>query len=515
MSRPRCLWLPCVLAVAFLSCKPVPHSVAVTESSPPAVPGPVLTSEPALRLPTPCAQTPATTKPGAVVGPKAASPCPAGKSSAAAATSGARPDSGSVRMTLMPETELVLRRSADVLNMILRLEGVSAAATQKRPPVDLALVIDRSGSMAGQKILKVKQSALAMLKTMRPEDHVTLISYAGAVKTHLVRRAVDDDGRALLRQEILRMEASGSTALGPALSRALRLLERAERRENVLAHVLLLSDGRANVGETRPSVLSDGAARSFHKGISLSTLGVGVDFNDILMIALATQGGGRYHFVERDDQIPAVLQQELAGLSTAVARHITVRLELAQGVTVRQVYGYATTAVAGGTSIRVGALRAGQTRNIVVSLNIPSTAHEKLQVGSFQLQFRDVNQGGAVTSLTKSLVMDTSDSANAVARSVRAEVAARVAEVEGASHLSRATTMFSRGSYDRAQGTLDKAVRRLETQYRRFPSNRVRRMIDSLKKARSRLHFARTAPAPARRRYIKRGRADPYDAFMN
>jgi len=428
-------------------------------------------------------------------------------------TTPGRADAGTVRMSLLPETEVALARVPSALSLVVKVKG-RAVARRSRPPVDLALVIDRSGSMAGANLPRVQQAALALVAKLGDGDRVTLISYSGTVTRHVIRQPLNDRGRALLRRKILAMRADGSTALGPALVAALRLMERARRRPGVLAHVMLLSDGRANVGETRPRVLAERAAQAFGRGVSLSTLGVGLDFNDLLMISLATQGGGNYHFMERNDQISQVLDAEARILTTAVARSMVLRLSLAQGVTLHHCYGYATTRGREGIRIRVGSLRAGQERNIVLRLGLPATHHPKIVIGDFALSYRDVERSGATTRLHQRLTMDTNPDARAVARSERPDVVARVSEVEGAADLNRATNAIDRGSISRARSTLDRAIGRLKQQQRRTPRPRLKRMIRQLKDVRGQLHKVHNTPrgAPSRKRFLRRNRFSPYQS---
>ncbi len=169
--------------------------------------------------------------------------------------------------------------------MLLQLDGATSDSSG-RPPLDLAVVIDTSGSMSGRKIESVKISVLEMLKQLGPADRVTLISYANNVQVLESRTHTNEAGIDLLRNQVLRLTASGGTALGPALITGLSLLQDAGDSHRI-AHLMLLSDGVANIGETRPYVLGAASARAFGHGISISTLGVGLDYNEDLMTRLS------------------------------------------------------------------------------------------------------------------------------------------------------------------------------------------------------------------------------------
>ena len=183
------------------------------------------------------------------------------------------------------------------LDVLVRLKGQGEVPAE-RAPMDLVIVVDRSGSMRGDKIVAVKAAALKLLDRLQRDDRVTLISYSDDVTVDAFGGPVGPSGRAL-RDALMRVRAGGSTALGPALFKAIERLERADNGEARMAHVMLLSDGLANRGEQRPKIIGARAAGGFRVGVSVSTLGVGSDYNEDLMTRVADEGGGRYHFIKK------------------------------------------------------------------------------------------------------------------------------------------------------------------------------------------------------------------------
>ncbi|MEZ4464879.1 MAG: VWA domain-containing protein [bacterium] len=181
------------------------------------------------------------------------------------------------------------------LNVLVRLTGTSDAPAQRPPLIWPSCWIGPAACAATRSAMKA--AGLQLLEALGPSDRVTLLSYSDQVLTHTVRQAVDGRGE-VLRQALLAIDANGGTALGPATAEALDLLERGGDDTGRTAHVMLLSDGLANVGEQRPDVLGARTAAGFRQGVTFSTLGVGVDYNEDLMTRLADAGGGRYHFIQ-------------------------------------------------------------------------------------------------------------------------------------------------------------------------------------------------------------------------
>jgi Ca-activated chloride channel family protein len=417
------------------------------------------------------------------------------------------PQAGPVQLDVLPQYGALYVAGPTTLDVLVRLRADHPTAAV-RPPLDLAVVIDRSGSMSGEKIRAVKEAALDLLNRLGPADRVTLISYSSDVRVHTTRRPVDEDGRADLRREILGLQASGNTALGPALLSALDLLERAERPEAQMAHVMLLSDGLANAGESRPEVLAARAAQAFVRGVSVSTLGVGLDYNEDLMTKLADQGGGRYHFIRDGGAVASVLGDEMTGLAGTVARGIELDLDGAPGVRVARVFGYAADADDGRARVRVGALAAGQTREILVRLAVTDPGAARIALGRIQARFRDA--GGAPGSAEAAPSVARAVDAAAMRAAENPAVTVRAAEVESADRLQLAARATDEGRYDEARDMIRGALDGLRTQQRLTPSPKLAGRISDLEEAAGEVQSAQQG-GTAQKAFAKKYKARSYD----
>ncbi|MEZ4380489.1 MAG: VWA domain-containing protein [Nannocystaceae bacterium] len=390
---------------------------------------------------------------------------------------------GPVHVEVIPNFSLVDSRALPgTLDLLVRLRG-DERGQAPRPPLDVAVILDRSGSMSGDKILAVKQAALDLLKQLEPGDRVSLLSYSDDVTTHSARVLADAAGITAVRQALLPIEATGGTALGPAMIQGLTLLEEAKRPEEALAHVLLLSDGQANVGESRPETLGLRAAEGFAKGVSVSTLGVGLDYNEDLMTKLADQGGGRYHFIQDSQAIPRVLADEMAGLVATVAAGMNLELRPADGVTIDSVFGYPTTDEGALKRAKIGSLGAGQSRDIIVRLQLPKAAGETLALGVLAVDFNDVTAKGERMRAEIALSVDLSADEGELRAAENTEVTVRVAEVESAAQLEAATRAVASGEFDRAKTLIQQDIDRLEVLQKTAKSDDIAAQIADLKEA--------------------------------
>ncbi|MDB4285612.1 VWA domain-containing protein, partial [bacterium] len=208
----------------------------------------------------------------------------------------------------------------------------------RRSPMNIALVIDKSGSMAhAGKMNYVKEAARRMLDRLNYGDRFAIVTYDDDVRVLVRSEAVEDPSRA--RRLIDGLYPGGSTNLGAGLI---------EGYEQVRRHyipggtnrVLLLSDGLANRGITSARELSRIVGRESGRGVSLATFGVGLDFNEDLLASMAESGRGTYYYIDRPQRIPEILAREFSIIRQIVALDVVITIEVRPEVIVRDVMGY-------------------------------------------------------------------------------------------------------------------------------------------------------------------------------
>ena len=188
-----------------------------------------------------------------------------------------------------------------------------------RSPLNLALVVDRSGSMAGDKLAYARQAANHVLDLLHAEDRVTLVVYDDVIEILAPSQLVTVANREALKTMLQTVTARGSTNLGEGWLRGAGQVAE-HLSPGSINRVLLLTDGLANQGIVAPAELATHARELRQRGVSTSTFGIGADFNEQLLALMADDGGGHFYFIETPAQIPALFQQELGELLTVVAR---------------------------------------------------------------------------------------------------------------------------------------------------------------------------------------------------
>ena len=236
-----------------------------------------------------------------------------------------------------------------------------------RAPLRLALVLDRSGSMAGQKLRVAKRCAEWLLDRLRATDQIALVTYDDHVDLAAPLASANGRTHAAAHRARRLDHLSGGWLKG------LEALQGANG--DGVKKILLLSDGLANVGVTDRESLASLAAKGREQEIGTTTIGFGNDFDERLMTAMADAGGGSAHFAETPDAAPAIFAQELEGLTQVVAQNVSLEIRPHAAVEVLGVLNeYPHVPVAGGVQVQLGDAFAGERRRVVIALHVPHLA---------------------------------------------------------------------------------------------------------------------------------------------
>lgn len=214
----------------------------------------------------------------------------------------------------------------------------------KRIPLNISLVIDRSGSMNGDKLEYVKQAVAFVVQNTSKEDFISVVQYDDKIETIIASQNINNKSEIL--EKIKNIQAGGSTNLSGGMLKGYEEVE-STKKEKFVSRVLLLSDGMANVGITSPEKLEEIAQKQFRDNkIALSTFGVGADFNEDLMTNLSEYGGANYYFIEKPDEIPAIFNKELQGLLSVVAQNLKITISFPeQYLAFEKVFGYSVDSI--------------------------------------------------------------------------------------------------------------------------------------------------------------------------
>lgn len=237
-------------------------------------------------------------------------------------------------------------------------------------PLNLALVIDASGSMSGAPIEAAKSAVLQVIDRLSELDHLSVVSFAADVRLHVESMAMSAEGKVRAKLAVHELRPRGSTNLGAGWLQGCEAA--AKRRASVVGverdHVVVLSDGHANAGIVDPAQLATLAADLRERGIATSTVGIGCGYSPVQLQVLAESGGGRMHDAERPDEIAEIVLAELTDAESTTMQNAELHLHLPRWVRA-EVFGLSPASFANGTyRVVLGAITAGVSRRVVVKL---------------------------------------------------------------------------------------------------------------------------------------------------
>jgi Ca-activated chloride channel family protein len=326
-----------------------------------------------------------------------------------------------------------------------------------RPPLSLAIVIDRSGSMHGPPIENAKAAALSMLRQLDDRDAFSVVTYSSGAHTVVAMQRASQASKVAAHAAIQAIDDDGGTCISCGLETAAAELARSPVTGG-LRRILLISDGQANEGLYDRDELAGLASATAERGVSISTVGVGLDFDETTMRRLAEVGRGNYYFAEDTAVLATMFGRELTTLSQTVAADVRLIVRAQRPVHIAEAYGYPVIRTADGVIVPVADLRAGETRKVVLRLQLTAPASGELAVAEAEVVWRSVPDGAQhrAHALATAGVVDDPE---AVAASVDPAAMQAVERALSARALEDAAAAYERDGLPAAQQILDRRSR--------------------------------------------------------
>ena len=254
--------------------------------------------------------------------------------------------------------------------LLARISAPRATGERHRAPVNLAIVLDRSGSMSGAKLATAKQAVEEAIGRLEAEDRFSVVVYDDVVDVVIESTLASAEARRGAVERLRQIEARGSTNLGDGWLRgceqvATHLAERAVNR------CLLLTDGLANKGITDAGELADHATALRARGVSTTTFGVGNDFDERLLQDLADAGGGHFYYIADAPQIRDAITSEVGEALEIVARDVALEVTARDEIRVEPISPYQVSGRGGRTVVTIGDLGSEQAVDVVLRLTFP------------------------------------------------------------------------------------------------------------------------------------------------
>jgi Ca-activated chloride channel homolog len=350
-------------------------------------------------------------------------------------------------------------RAGEANEIVARLH-ISALEVQgaHRPPINLALVVDTSGSMDGSPIADARAATNALLSQLAPGDRLAVIAFHSRTEVLFPSTQIDGNNLDALHAQIDRMVAQGTTDLRGGLTAGLEEVVRHWDPTGV-NRVVLLSDGVPN----EASGIEAMAQAAGERGIAITALGLGSDYDETLLSAVAQRSGGRFHYVDESSAVASVFRDEVLRLVRTVARTASIELSPGPGVTIQGVVGPAFTINGNTVHVELGDLAEGDGRDILVRLHAdPRRPGATVELMDAVMRFDDAVDGAGWLERRVFLGARSTESDADIATGRDETVERDAARLMAAEVTVRAIAMARSGELDQARIVLAQAATEME-----------------------------------------------------
>lgn len=317
-----------------------------------------------------------------------------------------------VQLQLSTSQKYLPAHSTATIYLMLKIIQPKITLDTNRLPLNISFVLDRSGSMNGAKLGYTKKAVQFALRNLDSIDQVSLVTFDDQVELPIPSTTAENKDQ--LAQLVETIYDRGSTNLSGGLLEGVNQVKSAYRPE-LVNRVILLTDGLANEGLTDPARLKEIVTGIYARGIGLSTLGVGSDFDEDLLVALAEAAGGNFYFIETPDAIPPIFAEELSGLLSVTGQNPSLKITPAPRVSVSAVLGYEPVFV-DGALIKLPDIYNGDSKTVLVELQVTTGAPAMMSLAAVHFSYFDVTADLAKIDYNLQVSLEATTDAEAVSR---------------------------------------------------------------------------------------------------
>lgn len=391
--------------------------------------------------------------------------------------------------------------------LYVNIQSGQTDTSQRRIPLNVSLVLDRSGSMHGDKIAYAKRAAKFLVDQLSKDDYLSIVNYDDQVEVTSPSQPVKN--KEALKQALDRIGDRGATNLSGGMLEGFSQVK-TTRKDGYVNRVLLLTDGLANQGIVDPAALKRLVDKKYQEeGIALSTFGLGADYNEDLLTMLAETGRANYYFIESADKIPQLFAQELKGLLSVVAQNATVQISLPPGMQCEKVYGYPYEVKNGQVQVRFNDINANDEKAILIKLR----PNAPLQSGfdlSCVLSYTDAQSFTPVKEESQVHVTLTNDAAT-YEKAQDAGVQEVLALFEATEHFDEVMMAVDSREYEKAKDKGNQAIIVLKEKQKVYNSPKLQEQITKMSVYVQSLDSVKVATESERKMFQKSNKSMNYE----
>ena len=353
-----------------------------------------------------------------------------------------------LQLNLVPERGYLVRNSPQEVVIKIDLAAVANRHKARRTPLNLAVVLDKSGSMTGAKLEKTKQAAMQLVDRLAPNDVFSLVIFSDEARVLVPAQKVAD--KDALKEKIESIQAGGSTALYAGVKTGAEQISEYFSSQRI-NRIILLSDGLANVGPSTPRDLRRLGSDLAERGMAVTTIGVGDDYNEDLMAGLAEASDANYYYVRDTETLPEIFAKELGDMLAVAARDVRIEILCPNGVKPLGFIGRAERFENQKAMVNLSQFTTGQNRYLLLRCLVNGA---KSEVARVSVKYKDELADGSEQSASRVASIDFTDDQTVSEKSVNGEVVAQKELILTAVAKDEAMAQADAGNYRQAAQTL-------------------------------------------------------------
>lgn len=385
-------------------------------------------------------------------------------------------DNKVINWDVKPGNSWLLQNSNGDCYLYVNVRSGAGAADKPRIPLNISLVLDRSGSMAGDKIVYAQRAAKFLIDQLSTSDYLSIVNYDNKIEVTSGSQPVKN--KEALKSAVDKIFHRGATNLSGGMLEGYTQVK-STRKEGYVNRVLLLTDGLANEGITDPEQLKKLAEKKYQEeGIALSTFGLGADYNEDLLTMLAETGRANYYFIDSADKIPQLFARELKGLLSVVAQNAWAQVSIPEGLECLHVYGYPYEIKDGKVMIRFNDIYANDEKAILIKLKSRISFTDNLRFDC-TLGYTDATTFDQVKESKPVQIKVTTDT-ELIQKGEDKSVQEMLALFESTEHFDDIMSDVDKGNYESARRKGAAAVKVLKERQVRYSSPKLDEQVKKM-----------------------------------
>lgn len=336
------------------------------------------------------------------------------------------------------------------------LTGFKLENEEDRTPANVAIVLDKSGSMRGDKLKNAKQAARMAVNLLNENDIISIVSYDSSVNVLVPATKVRD--KAAIFKAIDRMRSDGKTALFAGVSKGAAEVRKFLNKDRV-NRVILLSDGQANVGPSSPTELGDLGTSLSKDGITVTTIGLGTGYNEDLMANLAGYSDGNHAFVKDASDLGKIFKYEFGDVLSVVAQNVQIEIQCKNGIKPLRILGRDGTILGQTVRTNMSQLYSEQEKFVLIEVEVPAgKAKQEITLADVSVAYQNM-QSRKQDRLADNMKLAYSDSKEDVKRALNRKVEASATRQVANEVSKEALRLRDSGKVQEAKKLLQKSAR--------------------------------------------------------